>query len=355
MRSEQNRRSFIRTSALTAAGIGLGINGFAENLGPASRQLFAGGTRVGIIGLDTSHCIAFTKALNNPAAGIEFGGFKVLAAYPYGSRTIQSSFDRIAGFTVEMKTLGVEITGSIADLLKKVDFILLETNDGRLHLEQALEVIKAGKPLFIDKPIAASLADAAAIFAAAKKANVGVFSSSSLRYTSGAQELAAGKLGKVLGAETYSPCHLESTHPDLFWYGIHGVESLFTVMGTGCKEVVRVSTPETDVVTGTWSDGRVGTFRGIRSGKSAYGGPPASALYGGTVFAEKGTAQIGEYAGYNPLLVRIIDFFKTGVVPVSAQETLEICAFMEAADASKKLGGIPVSLDSMFSKALLKR
>lgn len=163
MRSEQNRRSFIKTSALAAAGIGLGFNGFAENLGSASKQLFAQGTRVGIIGLDTSHCSAFTKALNNPTAGLEFGGFKVLAAYPYGSRTIQSSFDRIAGFTAEMKTLSVEITSSIADLLKKVDVILLETNDGRLHLEQAIEVIKAGKPLFIDKPIAASLADAAAI------------------------------------------------------------------------------------------------------------------------------------------------------------------------------------------------
>ena len=125
MRSEQNRRSFIKTSALAAAGIGLGINGFAENLGLASKQLFAEGTRVGIIGLDTSHCVAFTKALNNPTAGLEFGGFKVLAAYPYGSRTIQSSFDRISGYTAELKTLGVEITGSIADLMKKVDFILL--------------------------------------------------------------------------------------------------------------------------------------------------------------------------------------------------------------------------------------
>jgi len=346
MRSEQNRRSFIKTSALAAAGIGLGINGFAENLSLAPRQFLAEGTRVGIIGLDTSHSIAFTKALNNPEAGPEFGGFKVVAAYPYGSKDIQSSADRIPGYIVEMKNLGVEITGSIADLLNKVDYILLETNDGRLHLEQALEVIKSGKRFFIDKPIAASLKDAATIFTAAKKANVSVFSSSSLRYTTGAQELAAGKLGKVLGAETYSPCHLESTHPDLFWYGIHGVESLFTVMGTGCKEVVRVSTADTDVVTGTWSDGRVGTFRGTRSGKGGYGG---------TVFAEKGTAPIGDYGGYNPLLVRIIDFFKTGVVPVSSVETLEICAFMEAADASKKMGGIPVSLDSMFSKASIKR
>src|SRR5690606_1547364 len=121
----------------------------------------------------------------------------------------------------------------IDELLRSVDVILLETNDGRLHLEQALQVIKAGKPLFIDKPIAASLKDAAAIFAAAKQANVPVFSSSSLRYIEGAQEIAKGKLGKVLGADTYSPCTLESTHPDLFWYGIHGVETLYTVMGTG--------------------------------------------------------------------------------------------------------------------------
>jgi predicted dehydrogenase len=215
-----------------------------------------------------------------------------------------------------------------------------------MHLEQALEVIKSGKRFFIDKPIAASLKDAAAIFSAAKKANIDVFSSSSLRYTSGAQALAAGKLGKILGADTYSPCVLESTHPDLFWYGIHGVESLFTLMGTGCKEVVRVSTDDTELVTGTWSDGRIGTFRGTRSGKSGYGG---------TAFAEKGIAPIGDYEGYNPLLVQIINFFKTGVVPVSAAETLEICAFMEAADESKKRGGAPISIDSIFKRASLIR
>ena len=340
MKTEQNRRAFIRTTALAAAGIGIGVNTFAEGLLP---KTILAGTKVGIIGLDTSHVVAFTKALNSPNAGPEFGGFKVVAAYPYGSKEIKSSFERIPGYIEDVKKLGVEITDSIAGLLDKVDFVLLETNDGRLHLEQALQVIKAGKRFFIDKPIAASLADAGAIFAAAKKANVEVFSSSSLRFTPGAQELAAGKLGKVLGAETYSPCSLEPSHPDLFWYGIHGVESLYTVMGTGCKQVVRVSTPDTDVVTGIWEGGRVGTFRGTRSGK--YG-------FGGTVYAEKGTSSIGEYGGYNPLLVRIIDFFKTGIVPVKPEETLEILAFMEAADESKRKGGIPITLASIYSKSL---
>lgn len=346
MHSIQKRRLFIKSSTLALAGIGLGVHGFAKALYPNLKGKTAEGLRVGIIGLDTSHSIAFTKALNNPAAGPEFNGFKVVAAYPFGSKEIKSSFDRIAPYTLEMKNLGIEITDSIADLLSKVDFVLLETNDGRLHLEQALEIIKSGKRFFIDKPIAASLKDAAAIFAAAEKANVGVFSSSSLRYTSGAQSLAAGKLGKILGADTYSPCELERTHPDLFWYGIHGVESLFTLMGTGCKEVVRVSTANTEIVTATWNDGRVGTFRGTRNGKSGYGG---------TVFAEKGIAPIGDYEGYNPLLAQITNFFKTGIAPVSASETLEICAFMEAADESKKRGGAAVSLDSMFKKASLKR
>ena len=321
--------------------MGLGVQGFAESVYPKWKGNLAEGTRVGIIGLDTSHSIAFTKALNNPAAGPEFSGFKVVAAYPYGSKQIKSSFDRIAPYTLEMKNLGVEITDSIADLLKKVDFILLETNDGRMHLEQALEVIKSGKRFFIDKPIAASLKDAAAIFTAAKKANVSVFSSSSLRYTTGAQSLAAGKLGKILGADTYSPCELESTHPDLFWYGIHGVESLFTVMGPGCKQVVRISSPEVDVVVGTWNDGRVGTFRGARTGKLGYGG---------TVFTEKGNVQIGEYGGYNPLLKQITNFFKTGILPISAEETLDIYAFMEAADESKRKGGIPVNVAEIYAK-----
>lgn len=337
---------FIKTTALAAAGIGIGVNSLADSLHPLANNGVIAGSRIGIIGLDTSHVIAFTKALNGPNAGPEYSGFKVVAAYPHGSKDIKSSYERIPGYIEEVKKLGVEITSSIADLLKKVDFILLETNDGRLHLEQALQVIRAGKPLFIDKPVAASFADVAAIFAAAKKANVGLFSASSLRYSAGAQEIAGGKYGKVLGAETHSPCHLESTHPDLFWYGIHGVESLFTVMGPGCKQVVRISTPDADVVVGTWNDGRIGTFRGVRSGKLGYGG---------TVYAEKSTVQIGDYGGYNPLLKEITDFFKSGVVPVSSVDTLDIYAFMEAADESKRKGGVPVSLASIYARVPQKR
>jgi hypothetical protein len=157
-----------------------------------------------------------------------------------------------------------------------------------------------------------------------------------------AQEVVQGKVGKVLGAEAYSPAHLEKTHPDLVWYGIHGVETLFTVMGTGCQSVVRTHTENTDLVVGTWNDNRIGTFRGMRTGKLDYGG---------TVYGENGITLLGPYDGYNPLLTQIIRFFETGKPPVSEAETLEIFAFMEAADESKRLGGAAVSLESMFKKA----
>jgi hypothetical protein len=150
------------------------------------------------------------------------------------------------------------------------------------------------------------------------------------------------EVGKVLGCDVYGPCALEEHHPDLFWYGIHGVETLFTIMGTGCTSVTRVQTKDTELVVGVWKDGRVGTFRGLRAGKSDYGA---------TVFGTKAIAQAGKYAGYEPLVVQIAEFFRSGKPPVSAEETLEIFAFMEAADESKRKGGGPVSIESVLAKA----
>jgi len=298
--------------------------------------------KIGIIGLDTSHATAFTKMFNDPEAKGELAGFRVVAAYPKGSPDIPSSVSRVPQYTEAVQKMGVEIVPSIEALLGKVDAVLLETNDGRPHLEQALQVFKAGKPVFIDKPLAGSLADCVAIYQAAQEYKVPVFTSSSLRYVRSAQEARNGSVGKVVGCDAFSPCSLEASHPDLFWYGIHGVELLFTVMGTGCESVTRTNTPGTDVAVGVWEGGRVGTFRGIRSGKAGYGG---------SVFGSEKNMPLGSYEGYLPLVVEIAKFFRTGEVPVSAEESLEIYAFMEAADESKRQGGCPVKIETVMEKA----
>lgn len=329
------RREFIQNSTLTGIGITL-----------AQPQLFpmpfnVERKSIGIIGLDTSHAVAFTKILNEETPAEDVAGFRVTHAFPRGSWDIESSTSRIPGYTEEVKALGVEIVSSIPELLKAVDFVLLETNDGRLHLEQARQVFEAGKPVFIDKPLAASLKDVVDIFSAAEQYKVPVFSASSLRFSPTTVAIAKGeKIGKVLGAATFSPAKLEKTHPDLFWYGIHGVESLCSLMGLGCKEVRRIYKEGVDVVIGEWEDGRIGTFRGIREGKQDYGG---------TAFGTEGIAAAGLYEGYRPLVVEIVKFFQTGIPPVSAEETIEIFTFMEAAEESKRRNGALVGLKEVLA------
>ena len=333
------RRTFLKTSALAGAGL------LTAGLTFGKQEIkVANGRRVGMIGLDTSHSIEFTKILNREDTASDFGGYRVVAAYPHGSKDIESSASRIPGYTQQMRDMGIEITNSIAELLKISDVILLETNDGRLHLEQAIEVFKVRKTLFIDKPVAASLSDAISIFQAAKDFNVPVFTTSSMRYMSNMEDIVTSKsIGNILGASTYSPCTLEKTHPDFYWYGVHGVEALFTVMGIGCRQVSRVHTPDTDFAVGVWNDNRIGTFRGLRKGRTGFGGD---------AFGEKGIKSIGTDAGYAPLLKEVAKFFQTGISPVSPEETIEIFAFMEAADESKRRNGASVNLEEIRQKAL---
>jgi predicted dehydrogenase len=299
--------------------------------------------RIGVIGLDTSHSPAFAKYINDPQ-NEHMKGMKVTAAYPYGSRNIQSSFERIPEYTEQFKSMGIRILDSIEALLGEVDGILLETNDGNPHYEQALQVMKAGKPLFIDKPVAGNLVDVIRIVEANKKYPVPMFSSSSLRFLQKAQEVRYNSpIGEITGADAFSPESWEPTHTDLYWYGIHGVEILYTIMGPGCRRLRRNLTEHTDLVVGEWEGGRIGTFRGdLHHGQ----------YYGGTAYGTKGVVNVGSSEGYGPLIEKIAEFFRTGKAPVEIAETLEIYTFMEAADVSKNQEGGWVELKDVYDQCL---
>jgi predicted dehydrogenase len=333
-----NRKLFLKRTAGSAVALFAGTKLFADQV---FKKDVEKGKRIGIIGLDTTHSIAFTKLLNDAGSENIYNGYKVVAAYPYGSRELALSKSRIPVLTEEIKKFGVQVTESLQELFLLSDVILLETNDGRIHKQQAMEVIRAGKPMFIDKPIAASLQDAWEIFAAAEKYKVPVFSSSALRYLKPIEEIKSGKYGAVNGADTFSPALIEPSHPDLFWYGIHGVEALYALMGTGCVSVQRHFTPGSDFVSGTWKDGRIGNFRGLRAGKTDFGG---------TCYCEKEIVSIGTFTGYESLVKQITGFFESGISPVTKEETLELITFLEAAELSKKLGGRSVQLEAIVSK-----
>ena len=291
--------------------------------------------RLGIVGTDTSHVIAFTQAFHDRSSPDYVPGFRVVAAYKGGSPDVESSRTRVDKYARELQSRwNVEIVPDIATLCAKVDGVLLESVDGRTHLVQARQVFAARRPVFIDKPLAATLEDAREIARLAREAGVSWFSSSSLRYS---EIVTVLKSPQNTGVTTWGPGPLEEHHYlDLSWYGIHPVEMLYALMGTGCQEVTRVSSPDADVVVGRWRDGRIGTVRALR---------PSSG-YGAVVFRPKGVVQSNEKmaTGYGPLLKEIAKFFETRVAPVPNEETLEIFAFMDAAQRSKETGGRPARL-----------
>jgi predicted dehydrogenase len=323
-----NRRNFIINTAVSATGLVMANNGivFGNSLTPQ-------GKRVGVIGLDTSHSEIFTKMINSGA--LDMKGYKVVAAYPHGSEDIASALKMKPNIIKAVQSEGVEIVDSIEVMLSKVDVVLLESNDGRPHLEQALPVFKAGKRIFIDKPVSANLAGTKAIFKAAAHYQTPVFTSSALRFDPSVQKVAQGSIGKVTGADVYTPAEIDKNHSDLAWYAIHGIEMLFTVMGPGCVSVSRTYREGTDMVVGVWEDGRIGTVRAIRKG---------AAGIAGTAFGEKGIAALGPFSSYEPLVKEIISFFETGELPVQPKETIEIFSFIQAADESRRKGGRTIAL-----------
>lgn len=294
--------------------------------------------RAGIIGTDTSHVTAFTAAFEqHPEWRI-----KVVAAYKGGSPDVVLSASRVEGFakTIQEKH-GVEIVDSIEALLAKVDVVLLESVDGRTHLAQITPVLKAKKPVFVDKPLAASVEDGRRIAQLGKETGTPWFSTSSYRYHPDVQRLRrdAG-VGKVVRVETSSPLNPLEHHPDLYFYGVHGIEALYAILGPGCVSVTRRIEGTVDTTEGTWRDGRVGIYRGMIK-------PPAAPVPLLKIVGEKGTAESSGSGGYGPLVFEIAKFFHTGKPPVDPAETLELLTFMSAAQLSRERGGAKVALDEV--------
>jgi hypothetical protein len=308
-----------------------------------SIPLMADDLRIGIIGLDTSHSEQFTLRLNDPANPNHIPGARVVVAFPGGSPDIEESKSRIEGFTAAVRDkFGVRIVGSVTEACKDVDAVLLLSLEGRPRLEQMKEIIAAGKPVFMDKPVAASLKDAVDIYKQAATAQVPVFSASAVRWYPGVLEVANAEQTPARGVISYGPAHVLPHHPDLFFYGIHPTEALFTVMGSGCLSVTRTTTSSESTVTGLWSGERTGTLVALHEGAMSY----KLIRFGDTQITEQKSE-----GDYTPMLREIIKFFQTKQAPVSPKQTLEIYAFMEAAEESKRRDGARVFLRDVMVKA----
>ena len=316
--------------------------------------------RVGILGLDNYQAVEYAQFFNNPKAAGDLAGLRVVAAFAApASDDIKESVDNLPKWMKQIVKSNVKLVASVDELLRSCDAVMIMSVDGRKHREQATAVLKAGKPLFIGRPLAASWEDAVAIMRLAKETKTPCWTCSQHRFSPGFIGMRNHpEVGKVLGCDVYGGCPTDPTHAELYWHALHTIETLFTIMGPGCETVRCTSTPYVESITGTWADGRVGTYRGIKKG---------ALKYSATVFGDKGVSVAGiyghgvpvkgivptndKYMAYEALAIEMAKFFKGGAVPVSAAETLEIFAFMEAAHESKRQKGAAVRVADILEKS----
>jgi predicted dehydrogenase len=315
--------------------------------------------RVGVLGLDNYQAVAYAQLFNNPKATGDLAGLRVVAAFASpASEDIPESRESLPKWKEQIVRFDVKLVDSVDDLLRQCDAVMIMSLDGRKHREEAAAVLKAGKPLFIGRPLAASFDDAVAILRLAEQTKTPCWTSSQHRFSPGFIGMRNHpEVGKVLGCDVYGGCPTEPHHAELYWHALHSIETLYTIMGPGCEKVSCSSTPFAESITGTWSDGRVGTYRGIKKG---------AIKYSATVFGDKGVSVAGiyghgvpikgvvpindKYMGYEGIAIEMAKFFKGGATPVSAAETLEIFAFMEAAHESKRRQSTSVRVADVLKK-----
>lgn len=324
--------------------------------------------RVGILGIDNYQGSEYARFFNSPKAEGDLGGVRVTAIYPVTSDDYPRSAELTADWMKQLAGMGkpenkslaayhpFETVDSIEALLTKCDAVLMAGLDGRKHLDQATKVLKAGKRLVIVRPLASNSADAHAILQLAHDLKVPCFSSSQHRFSEGFIGMRNHpEVGKPMGCDVYGGYDLNAVEADKPVRPLHSLETLYTIMGPGVETVSCVSTPLVESYTLTWSDGRVGTYRGIKQGAvkwsaTVFGdtGVSVSGIYGHGVPVKGIVPTQDKYTGYEGFARAMGPFFRGGPAPVSANETMEIYAVIDAADKSKANGGAPVKIKDVM-------
>lgn len=294
--------------------------------------------KIGLIGLDTSHVVAFTRLLNDASQEFHVPGGRVVAAFAGGSPDLKVSYSRVDKFTAQLQEeYDVALLDSPEAVTRQCDAVLLTAVDGRAHPTLFEAIAPFGKPVFVDKPFAVSSNAAQAMLQLAQQHDVRLMSCSSLRFACPLVE-ALRSIQDVRGADCSGPMELLPEMPGLFWYGIHTVEMLYAALGTGCRTVHAVTNDDHDLITGNWTDGRIGTVRGNRMGNNKF-----YAIVHGPKSSQFADASNHPRPFYAALLQQVMTMFQGAPSPISLEETLEIIRFIEAANQSRTTGQ-PVAL-----------
>ncbi|MDD3926211.1 MAG: Gfo/Idh/MocA family oxidoreductase [bacterium] len=297
--------------------------------------------KIGIAGINTSHAYVFGGYIN----GInEADYFSSAPGWTYelfaGDKEADRGFLRNKGHitvcwdsesenAVKLsRACGIDRTApTLEDMAGEVDAVMILEKDGAKHLEMTRPFLEAGLPVFIDKPLAGSYADASAIKLLANENRATAFSYSAFRYAEGMDDLRREieAMGGASFCSVCAPCHESFT-----FYGIHGLEMLMSLVSKPVRSVEDYPDAadrhlvKLDFVDG--SKGILATWHGL----SSY-----------SVFVSNGqgkelNSHFGTSTVMKDVVVRIVDQLIGNEPPLPLDETLEIIRIVEQVERTAR-------------------
>lgn len=214
--------------------------------------------------------------------------------------------------------------GSMEELVDSVDAVMVIAADNAAWHERVAELpLKSGRPVFVDKTFAPSLAAGKRMFALAEGHGTPVFSSSAQRYCQDILDWQAVHKERPRFVSTVGPHSLDS-------YAVHQLEPIVALMGTGVKRLkaFAVGSAVTQLIL-DYGDGRLASF--VQS-------PQPYAEFNFMASDGENGARLKSDGRnfYHTLMKVILDFFVTGKVPVPHEETLEILAIIDTAREARR-------------------
>jgi len=278
--------------------------------------------RLGLVGVNTSHADAFSRIFNGDESNDpQIGNARI--TYLWGN-------DLARNEELQTRHRIETLVTDPNDMIGNIDGVLIidDTGGGATHADLARPFIEKGVPTFIDKPMTVNYEDAVSLFELAAQHNTLLTSSSALRFPvefDAAKQAELEAIGKISSIVSVGP-------GEWFYYGIHAVELLGTVAGTGATSVLRIPYDKKDIAIIEYGDDQIAVVETLRD---------AVYTFHLTIFGEKGWVSIEakDMRGfYRKQMESIVTMIETGVAPVSAEQTLEVHAILHAGTKSGETG-----------------
>ena len=286
--------------------------------------------KVAFIGLDTSHSVQFAQYIQDPNIPAAERCTDLLVTRCMRFETPFQGKEGLDDRQKKLEELGILVTEDFDEAIADCDAIFLEINDPTLHLEYFRKCAKLGKPIFLDKPFADTLANAKAIARIAEENDVKFFTASKLRNFQTIEDLAAQNLEVATAMAWGSLGKCPEGYSLIIWYGVHTFELLERFMGIGAKSVKTLPTEVGFDCQVKYHDGRSAL---VKMSTGLGGGYGCWVLGGGKV--ECALAQSGTPIN---MLNNFVAMCRGAAPAVSVAESLEIMAMLEAAEKSYRSG-----------------